>query len=553
MKIYNKTIHLIACIVVALALSACSLTKKEEADLILFNGTVITMNDSQSLATVVVVKDGVVIAVGDSLLLNRYSCPENNRINLKGKYLYPGLIDAHCHFMGYARNLLNCDLQGTASWNEVLEKVSAFAAGSSSKWIQGRGWDQNDWAEKAFPDNSALNTKFPDRPVVLKRIDGHAVICNNKALEMAGISMNTRIPGGELIQKDGKLSGVLVDNAVDLLTPFIESPSPQVLLKALKQAEQECFAFGLTTLADAGLPLNECLYLDSLCNSGQLSIFLYMMLNPDKAGLEYAVNNGIRETPGSRIGSFKLYADGALGSRGAKLKQDYCDRRGHNGLLIQSPSFYDSFCRVVYNQTQYQVNTHCIGDSANKLLLETYGRNLKPGDGRLWRIEHAQVLDPSDMTLFKQYSVVPSVQPTHAGSDGPWVEDRLCSNRMDGAYAYKTLLNQNGWLALGTDFPVEYINPFYTFYSAVFRLNATKPDQKPFMEKESLTPEQALKGMTIWAARACMLDHRKGSIAIGKDADMVIMDTDLRTASSADVLKTKVIQTYSKGKLVYRH
>lgn len=531
--------------------TSCSQNKTLPADHIFVNGTIITMEDSLKTASVLVIKAGKIIAVGDSGLLSQYSCSKDQITDLKGQFLYPGLIDAHCHFYGYAKNLLSCNLSGTNSWQEVLDKVQAFSNTGTDYWIQGRGWDQNDWDVKEFPDNKVLNILFPDRPVVLKRIDGHAVICNRKALEIAGITRQTKVSGGELLLKNGELSGVLIDNAVDLLNPCIAPPSASAMVKALKQAERQCFAYGLTTLADAGLPLPEVLFLDSLGKAGQINIYLYMMLNPDQSGLNYALTKGITETEHSRIGSFKLYADGALGSRGAKLKREYCDRKGHSGLLIQTPSYYDSFCRTVYNSTQYQVNTHCIGDSANRLLLETYARFLKPGNKRLWRIEHAQILDTADMILFGHYGIVPSVQPTHASSDGPWVKDRICSHRLPGAYAYKSLLKQNGWLALGTDFPVEDINPFYTFYSAVFRLNAQKPDQSAFLEHEALSPMEALKGMSIWAARACMLDHRKGSIKPGKDADFVIMHTDLRKAKASEVLKTRVTATYRNGRKVY--
>ena len=537
-------------IIILLLLGNCG-QKTEKADAIYHNGQIITMDDSIGQASAMVVKDGKIIAIGDESLLEKYSCDQANIVDLKNQFVYPGLIDAHCHFYGYAKNLMSCNLVGTKSWSEVLTILDSFAATTESAWVTGRGWDQNDWAEKTYPTNEALNTMFPDRPVILKRIDGHAAICNRKALVLAGIDAQTSVEGGEIVKANGKLTGVLVDNAVDLVEKVVLNASSADMVKALKKAESECYALGLTTLADAGLDLKECLFLDSLHKTGDLSMYLYLMLNPTEKGLEYARSKGIYETDHARIGSFKLYADGALGSRGAKLKRDYCDRKGHSGMLLNSMEFFNSFCDKVYHSTTYQVNTHCIGDSANKLILQTYSKYLPAGNNRRWRIEHAQIVDTADVFLFKTYAVVPSVQPTHATSDAPWVKDRICEDRMPGAYAYGRLLQQNHYIALGTDFPVEYLNPLYTFYSAVFRENANNREQGAFLLGEKLSPEETLKGMTIWAAKACKLEHRKGSLSIGKDADFVVMDKNLLTAGKEEVLTTKVIHTYRMGKKVH--
>ena len=541
-------------IIASLLLGACNTAQKESADSIVFNAQIITMDDALPSAEVMVIRNGKILAIGGKDLLDRYTCPDSAMQDAGKQYVYPGLIDAHCHFYGYAKTLLTCDLVGTKSWDEVLQRLKTFAAENpQTPWIQGRGWDQNDWAEKAFPLNEALNKLFPDKPVMLKRIDGHAAICNQKALDMAGISIKTVVSGGMVVQSNGQATGVLIDNAVDLVAGIMEAPKAETLIPVLQKAEAECYSHGLTTLADAGLDLGDCLFLDSLSRKKLLSIYLYLMLNPDSAGLAYAQKNGILENEHTRISSFKLYADGALGSRGARLKKDYCDHKMHAGMFMKSLGFYSDFCKTVYTKTQYQVNTHCIGDSANRLMLETYGLYLKAGDDRRWRIEHAQVVDTADMHLFKRYSVIPSVQPTHASSDAPWVEDRLCRARMAGAYAYKTLLKQNGYLPLGTDFPVEYINPLYTFYSAVFRKNANAPEQAAFMPEERLTCTEALKGMTIWAAKACKLEHRKGSLQVGKDADYVVMNQNLLMAQENTVLKTKVIRVCRMGKTVYRN
>jgi predicted amidohydrolase YtcJ len=543
---------------------ACQNKNKTVVDRIIYNAHIITMDDSLQEAEVMVVKDGKILAIGNKSILEKYTCRRGNMQDLKGQFVYPGLIDAHCHFYGYAKTLLTCNLVGTKSWDDALNRLDTFVKNNPSAWIQGRGWDQNDWAVEEYPNNDSLNNRYPNTPVILKRIDGHAAICNNKALEIAGIlpEQNSQIKilllssikqseGGEIILKNGIPTGILIDHAVDLVQKHVTEPSQKELVKALQNAEKECYGFGLTTLADAGLDLKECLFLDSISKQKLTSIYLYLMLNPNQSGLNYAQKNGILENNNTYIGSFKLYADGALGSRGAKMKRDYCDQRMHAGMLMNSPKYYENFCNTVFNKTKYQVNTHCIGDSANKLILDLYGKLLKPDDDRRWRIEHAQILDPNDFYLFGKFGIIPSVQPTHASSDAPWVKDRICDDRMAGAYAYKTLLKQNGYIPLGTDFPVEYINPFYTFYSAVFRQNANIPSQAAFLPQESLSPLEALKGMTIWAAKACKLEHRKGSLETGKDADFVVMDKNLLKAQKDDVLKTKVLSTYRAGNKVY--
>lgn len=552
----TKNKFYISIVALIVFISSCN-TGKKKVEYIYYNAQIITMNDSLPSASAIAIDQGKIVAIGGNEILETYKAEEANTIDLKQQYVYPGLIDAHCHYYGYAKTLMSCDLVGTKSWEEVLSRLSEFAKTNGSEWITGRGWDQNDWANKEFPDNSELSKLFPNRPVILKRIDGHAAICNNKALELAGIlpepaiKVNVIMDGGEIIRKDGMITGVLIDNAVDKVEKIITPPGKSELIKALKQAEKDCYKNGLTTLADAGLDIKECLFLDSLHDAGDLSIYLYMMLNPNEANMEYAKRLGIYESDNGKICSFKLYADGALGSRGARLKQDYCDRHGHSGAMMHPANYYDSFARMAFAFTKYQVNTHAIGDSANSMLLNIFSKFLPKGNDLRWRIEHAQIVDMRDMNKFSEYGIVPSVQPTHATSDGPWVEQRLCKDRLAGAYAYKSLLGQNQYIALGTDFPVEYISPIYTFYSAVFRESATTEGQGSFLLAEQLTPEQALKGMTVWAAKACRLEHRKGQLKPGMDADMTILDKNLLKASKAEVKATKVVRTVRAGKTVY--
>ncbi len=545
-----KSFIQIICVMLLVALQACR-SNKESVDSIYFNGHIYTMDSAVQTAEVMIVQKGKIIDIGSKALLEVYSSEQ--LIDLKGEWVYPGFIDAHCHFLGHANNQLQCQLMGSPSWKAILDSLVIFEKTlQKDEPLLGRGWDQNDWPEHSFPNNQVLNDLFPDRPVILKRIDGHAAICNQKALDMCKINLKSQIKGGEIIQSNQQLTGVLIDNAVNLVDHFFSYQHNQKLLQAIQKTEQYCFSKGLTSLADAGLPLKECLYLDSLGKTHERQIFLYLMLNPDSNAIAFAKSKGIYENDLTQIGAFKLYADGALGSRGAKLKEDYCDRFHHNGYWVTEAKTIQAFCQDIYQNTNYQVNTHCIGDSANVLLLNLYGQQLKTKNDRRWRIEHAQLVDPKDRALFGKYSIIPSVQPTHATSDAPWVNQRICEQRLPSAYAYKSLLNQNGYLALGTDFPVEYIDPFYTIYSAVFRLSATQTLDKPFIIDEHLSIDQTLKGMTIWAAKACRLEHRKGSLTKGKDADFVVINRDFyHLKQGKDILTSEVLMTVVKGKKVY--
>jgi len=544
---FNKTLFLVA---LAMLFFGCN-SKSNNVDYIYFNGQIITMNDSLPDGSVIVVKNKKIEAIGGNELLSKYECKAENKINLNNQIVYPGFIDAHCHFYGYAKTLLNCDLTKTNSWQQCIKKLVAFEKEFHPEWIVGRGWDQNDWEEKEFPNNEMLNKLFANTAVFLQRIDGHAAICNEKALKLAGIDENTKIVGGEIIIFKGKLSGVVLDNAADLVKGFIPENSKKDIENALVNAEKNCFSFGLTTLADAGLDIETILEIEKLYKTKKLNIFQYFMLNPTDAGFQFAQKNGVVEKDYLKIGSFKLYADGALGSRGAKLKTPYCDQKENSGLLLHSVDYFNEWCAKIAKM-DYQVNTHCIGDSANRLLLEIYGRYLKGKNDRRWRIEHAQVIDPQDFELFAKYSIIPSVQPTHATSDGPWAEHRLCSHRLKGAYAYKTLLNQNQYLPLGTDFPVEGLSPLNTFYSAVFRSDINDIKNKQFLLNESLSPWEALQGITTWAAKSCKLEHRKGQLAKGMDADFVVLNKNLLNIRAEDFKQIKVLFTVLGGNVVYK-
>lgn len=533
--------------VLVIVLLSCN--RKEKIDLLVYNATIYTVDSSFSTAEAMAVKDGKIIAVGKTADIEK-EFDATEKLDAQGKFIYPGFIDAHAHFVGYGMSLQRIDLTGTNSWEECIERVKIFANENKEGWITGRGWDQNDWAIKEFPNNEILDTLFPDRPVLLTRVDGHAAIANQKALDLAGIKAHDTLTGGEIEEMEGTLTGVLIDNAVDLVSSKIPAATDEQFKKALQAAEQNCFAMGLTTIDDCGLSFPSVDMIKSLQANGDLKMRLYVMLSDEKANYDYAAANGMIKTDRLNVRSFKVYGDGALGSRGACLLQPYSDKIGHYGFLLSQPEHFDSVANWISNN-RWQMCTHAIGDSGNRTILNTYAKYLKGKNDLRWRIEHAQVVDQNDFSLFGANSIIPSVQPTHATSDMYWAGDRLGGERVKGAYAYKQLLQQNGWLPLGTDFPVEDISTFKTFYAAVVRKDAKGWPANGFQPENALTREEALRGMTIWAAKANFEEKEKGSLEKGKFADFVILDSDIMKEVPEKLLSIKVLQTFLNGEKVF--
>jgi len=534
-------------ILILTSLSSCLM--KEETDLIIHNATIYTVNNTFTKAAAMAVKDGKIIAIGaEREILNKYKAKEV--IDARTRPVYPGFIDAHCHFLGYGLSLQQVDLVGTKSFDEVIEKVVVFSKNNPSAWITGRGWDQNDWIVKEFPNKEKLDSLFPNTPVFLKRIDGHAALFNSEALNRAEITAETKIVGGIVELKKGALTGILIDNAIDLVSSIISPPSKEQITKALQNAEKDCFAVGLTTVDDAGLDKEIIDLIDSLHRDGLLKMRIYAMITPTRENLNYYSENGQLKTERLNVRSIKFYADGALGSRGACLTEPYSDEPGNSGLLLNDAGYLKQMAQKVY-EMGFQMNTHCIGDSANRLMLDIYGEILKETNDKRWRIEHAQVIHPTDFEKFARYNIIPSVQPTHATSDMYWAEDRLGSERVKGAYAYKQLLEQNGMIALGTDFPVEDIKPLNTFYAAVSRKDSRGFPEGGYQIENALTREEALRGMTIWAAIANFEENEKGSLEVGKFADFVILDGDIMKTPLDKIQNIKVVSTFLNGKEVY--
>jgi predicted amidohydrolase YtcJ len=403
----------------------------------------------------------------------------------------------------------------------------------------------------AYPTNQMLTEAFPNVPVLLTRVDGHAAIANQKALELAGILPGQTLTGGEIETKNGKLTGVLIDNAVDLVTKKLPVATIDDYLKWLTAAQDSCFKVGLTTVTDCGLMYNDVQTIDGLQKEGKVNMRLYVMLSDDTANYQRYLEKGPVKTDRMFVKGFKVYADGALGSRGACLLQPYADKPGWSGFLLSPQNHFDSVAQRLA-QTDFQMCTHAIGDSANRVILQLYNKVLGDKNDKRWRIEHAQVIDSTDFGLFGKTSIVPSVQPTHGTSDMYWADKRLGEQRVKGAYAYKQLLLQNGWLPLGTDFPVEDISPFKTFLAAVVRKDAKGFPANGYQMENALTRQEAIQGMTIWAAKAGFLEPEVGSIENGKKADFIILNQDLMKVDEKKILDTKVVGTYIGGVKVTR-
>ena len=544
-----KNTHYLLLLILLLSINACN-TTKVNADLIIHNAQVYTVDDNFSVARCIVISDGKIIVVGDDDLLNKYEAED--MIDAEGSFVYPGFCDAHCHFMSYGLNKLqSADLIGTLSFEEVLERVKAHGEALNSEWVQGRGWDQNDWEIKEFPDSKELDKLFPDRPVILTRIDGHAVLVNGEALRRAGITAETKVEGGEVILVDGEPTGILIDNAIGLVREVVPENDPELQKAALLAAQDDCFAVGLTSVEDAGLSVASISLIDALHQSGSLKMKINAMLSSSDTNYINFMKEGIFKTERLHVNSIKLFADGALGSRGACMLEPYSDDPDNHGLIMHDEDFYREVMGNAFKYN-YQVNTHAIGDSGNRITLDLYAEFLGGTNDRRWRVEHAQIVHESDFQKFADFDIIPSVQATHATSDMYWAGDRVGAERMKGAYSYKKLLDLNGWIPNGTDFPIENISPIYTYYAAVARKDLSGYPEGGFQMQDALSREEALHSITIWAAKSAFEEDEKGSLEEGKAADIVILDIDLLNAEEEKIPGAKVVYTLVNGEIVYK-
>ena len=530
-----------------LLLISCDQKNKIIVDTIITDATIYSVNNSFTEFSAMAIDKGKIIAIGtDGEISSQYE--SKNTIDGDGKFIYPGLFDAHCHFYNYGLSLQEADLRGTKSMAEIVSRLQAFQQDKNPTFIVGNGWDQNDWQVKKYPTKADLDAAFPDIPVVLNRVDGHAVIVNSKALQLAGITKNTNTDGGQIEIANGEPTGILVDNPMELVFKIIPKPTRKVQIAALLDAEKVMYEYGLTTVNDAGLDPDIIHLIDSLQKVKLMKLNVYAMITVNQKNIDLYLKKGIHKTDQLNVRSFKMYGDGALGSRGACMHKPYSDKPDQYGaLLAPFPQLNDVARQIA--ASKFQLNTHAIGDSANTVILKIYAKALAGTKDRRWKIEHAQVLQEVDFDYFK-FGIIPSVQPTHATSDMYWAEDRLGKERLKNAYAYKKLLQKAGTIALGTDFPVEEVNPMLTFHAAVARKDSKEYPKGGFLMENALSRAETLRGMTIWAAYSNFEEKEKGSLEVGKWADFVIFDQDIMKIEESKIVKLKPINTYVKGEKV---
>ena len=522
-----------------------------KVDTIIHSATIYTVDEENSVAQAMAIDNGIIIAVGtDDEILNQYTA--RGELDAKGLPIYPGFIDSHAHFLALGLLQNQLDLTNSKSFDEMIEMLKAYKeANPELQIIQGRGWDQNDWPLKELPTRHVLDSLFPDIPIILRRIDGHALLVNQKAIDKAGIDSATEVENGIIIKDDlNQPTGVLIDGAMNLVDAIIPKATEEDKIEALKKAEEICFSYGITTVSEAGLDKEDILLIKDLHDSKELEIKIYAMISNTEENLNYFLDQrGIIVTDKLNVRSVKVYADGALGSRGAALKENYSDD-DHRGDFVTDVEALQQLAFRIAKSEIFQMNTHAIGDLAHFEVLKAYRNALFFAKDPRWRIEHAQIIDTNDVNLY-DYRIIPSVQPTHATSDMYWAEQRIGPQRMEGAYAYKRLLERSGSIALGTDFPVEDVSPFKTFVAAVARQDMYGYPPQGFQKQDSLNREEALKGMTYWGAHANFEEERKGSIEVGKSADFIILDKDIMLVDWSAVLNTRVVATFLDGKIVF--
>lgn len=521
------------------------LLAKTSADLIVYNAKIITMDKQGSKAEAMAVVQGKIIAVGKSAdILSSYSSSQN--LDLKGGHVLPGLIDSHGHIHNLGNKHSRADLNGAKSISEVIERLKDFQPRAHSDWLIGRGWDQNLWPGQKFPTKADLDAAFPNTPVYLTRIDGHASWVNSKALALAGINKSTKSPEDGMIEKDagGEPTGVFIDNASDLIRSILPKPSDKQIEQNLKLAMKELSSLGITSVHDAGIGPDDFTRFQKLKTDGELKVRVHAMFSGTGSDFKPYCDKGPQSDPMLSLRAVKLFIDGALGSRGAALLADYSDQHGHRGLLLKTPSEINEAVLAAY-KCGFQVGVHAIGDRGNRLVLDAIEKAIKATNRKDLRprIEHAQVLAPSDIKRFKSSNIIASMQPVHATSDMPWAEKRLGPKRILGAYAWRTLLDNGVMIASGSDFPVEEANPFHGLSAAVTR-NGWYPKQK-------MTREEALVSFTRSGAFAEFRENEIGSLEAGKFADFIVVDRDLLSVPESEIFSTKVLETYVNGKKVH--
>lgn len=500
---------------------------------------------------------GRILALGDGdELLARY--PDAARIDAHGGTVIPGLIDAHAHLLGLAQALTGADLVGADSKTEVIARLQKHAQRLRlGEWLRGRGWDQNRWPDKRFPSAADLDAAFPERPVWLERIDGHAGWANSAALRALDRDLDGdwQPPGGEIIRSAGKATGIFIDSATALLDAIAPPPSASTRLAALREALAIAARNGLTGVHDMGTSLDDLALYRKLADAGELSLRVTTYADGDHAALAALCAMGAYRHPSGRLAmrGVKLYADGALGSRGAALRADYHDQAGHRGLLVTDPADLEQAMRKAH-ACGLQVATHAIGDRGNRLVLDLYAKVLgaDAASEHRWRIEHAQVVALEDIPRFATLHALASMQPTHATSDMPWAGDRLGAARLAGAYAWRRFLDAGVRVPLGSDFPVEQVDPRLGLYAAITRQDLAGQPPGGWLPDQRLGAEEALAGFTREAAFAGFAENEVGRLAPGLAADFVLLAADPIGIDPRRIPQLPVLGTWLDGVAVYR-
>ena len=555
---------LCVCFGVSLAVLAVAIPGGQTANppsLILHNARIYTSDARHSIAEAVAIAGDRIVGVGGEAEILGLKGPSTRVVDVGGATIVPGLHDAHAHVVGLGATLQDVDLRGTRSFEEVVGRVRRRVANARpGEWIIGRGWDQNDWPETNWPTHDLLSAATPDNPVYLARVDGHAGLANRQAIETAGLGPSIADPPGGRIMRasDGTPTGVVIDGAQALITSRIPRVGREQLEEQIRLADRELRRVGITTVHDAGADGDTIEAYKRLIEAGTIKTRLYVMLRGSLRELTPFFERGpVVDFANHRMAvrAVKIYADGALGSRGAALLEPYSDEPAASGLLTTPPD-------EVYAQTiaaaraGFQVGIHAIGDRANRQVMDVYERVLRevPGSRALrMRIEHAQILDAAEIPRFAALGVIASMQPTHATSDMPWAAARLGAARVEeGAYVWRTLLESGAVIASGSDFPVEDANPLLGFYAAITRQDAQGNPPGGWTPRQRMTREEALASFTRQAAYAAHAETLTGSIEAGKLADLVVLSKDIMRVPTREILTTTVRTTIVAGETVYQ-
>lgn len=540
-----KSYHIVSLFFILSILNSCF--KGEEVDIVIHNAKIHTMNQEGSIEEAIAIKNGEIIAVGSEReILNRFRADQF--INAQKKDVIPGFHDGHGHIMSYAKQKLAANLYGASSYYDMLLRLEEFLEKQPSDFLIGRGWDQSLWEDQSMPNNKLLNERFPNIPVALTRVDGHSMLINDVLLKLSGLDTIKEIPGGEVVIKDGDPTGLILDNAIDIITKMIPKPSKEDLIEKIKEVEGELLSYGITHVHEAGVYEGDRDLLIEMYRDNELKVNTYLMLFPSEDNKLFIQKNGRFKEGNLSIRSIKILLDGALGSHGACMLDPYSDNPHSHGLRLISDSMLHDVAIFARNN-DYQLNAHCIGDSANRTMLKKASEIIADQSDHRWRIEHAQVVKMNDMSLFSESGVIPSIQPTHATSDYRWAKDHIGEDRLKGAYAYKTLLETTGITIIGTDFPIEDIDPFATIHAAVQRKNTDNEPMEGFLKEEALTLAETLKGMTLWSAYGCFEEANVGSLEKGKKANLAILDYPL--VSQSFFQHNYAFMTLIDGKVVY--